>query len=460
MSILLQPLPWQAAALGLRTHVDLIILAGGRGGGKTHCSLMGLTAHCAALQNSAAPLLVRESWSGLSETMQRAFEFSASAFGPRTSYNRSEAVIRLPSGGHIYGMSLHEGEAAYIRWQGRNLSAILAEEAGNLSPSHFAFMRRLESNLRPPLGHKAERIWSANPGGKSHTTLLKNWISKVPPWRIARDHLGLSYVWIPSVYTDNTHIDQPGYKKNLIASVGADANLAEAWLSGKWVNISSAMFPVNPEVHLIEKLHPGYLKGRAKFTVGSDHGGTAPSTAVLIAQLKEPLNFHGKRLPYGSIVVVDETSTIIDPHDLSVGSGLDPRSFADQVHVMLDKWGATKAEVKVDDAKGLKGDSVLEYFQAAGLNASKPDKKSRVEGWDIIRQHLAYTETRKGPPLYFTTEAPFTFETLGNAPRGTLNPRDLDPKWNEDHFLDGLSYGLKEVCGGPRSGSGTVIGAW
>lgn len=453
-------LPWQSLTLQLRGSVDLIILGGGRGGGKTHCALVGLVAHCAELGKHASPLIVRESHSGLSESMLKVYDFAIRAFGRSCSYNKADQTITLPSGGHIHGASLHEGESSYLRWQGRNLTGLWVEEAGNLSAQHFAFMRRLESNLRPPIGFKAERWWTCNPGGKSHTTLLRNWIGKSPPWKAARDHAGLSYVWIPSIYKDNDHIDKKEYRRALTASVGSDQVLADAWLTGTWVSISSAMFPANPEVHLIPAMPPDFLKARARFTCGCDWGTSAPATAILIAQIKEPLFFQGHRLPFGSLIAVDETSTVVSPHDLSIGSGLDPRSFADMVHVMLGKWHCPNADVYVDDAKGLKGDTVVEYFQDADLNVYKPNKKSRVEGWDIIRQHLAFAETRRGPPLYFTTAVPFLFQTLVEAPRGTLNPRDLDPKWNEDHFLDGFSYGMKEVAGGPRSSQGTVIGAW
>jgi len=459
---LLVPMPWQHAALQLRTHVDLIVLAGGRGGGKTHCGLLGLIAHCNLLGEHAAPLVVRESWTGLSETLTKAETFAAAAFGTNgLSYNRSEGVIRLPTGGAIYGASLHDGESSYLRWQGRNLTGIWVEEAGNLSPQHFAFMRRLESNLRPPLGFKAERIWTANPHGKSHHTLYRNYIGKAPPWRMGRSADGLTYVWIPSTYRDNKHIDQPAYARNLLASVGSDHALAAAWGDGRWDQISGAMFPVNPEVHLIDPIPGWMLKRVARFTCGSDWGNSAPATAILLAQLKEPIHYGGGRLPYGSIIAIEETDTAADSNDLSVGLGTDARTFAEQVYAMLQKHGAERCDVVVDDAKGLKGDSVVDYFRSANLNARLPDKRSRVEGWDIVRQYLADAENGSGrPSLYVTTACPHLFETLSEAPRGTLNPRDLDPKWNRDHWCDALAYGMKEVAGGPRSWQGQVIGMW
>lgn len=446
-------------ALSLRTHADLIILAGGRAGGKTTCAHFAIAAHCNELGSAAAVLMVRESFSGLSESMGRAYEMLTAVYGPSTSYNRQEAVIRLPNGARVVGCSLHEGDAAYAAQQGKNYSALIADEVGLLSPQHFLLMRKLESNLRPPLGFKAERIWCANPGGKAHTTLLRNWIGKAPPWKLARDHLGLSFIVIPSVYTDNTTLDHRAYRRNLIASVGADTALASSWLDGSWANIQSAMFPVNPAIHLIEPIPPHYLGRRALYTCGSDWGSASPATAVLIARLREALNWNRMRLPYGSFICLAETDTCVDPNDLSIGSGLDPRTFAEQVREMLGRWGAERCEVKVDEARGLTGDTVTGYFRKAELRASVPDKGSRAEGWDIIRQHLAYAENRKGSPLYFTTEVPNTFRTLCEAPRGVLNPRDVDPKWNEDHHCDALRYAMKEATSGyGYGGNGRVIG--
>jgi len=458
----LTPLPWQEKALALRTHLDLIVLAGGRGGGKTHCAILALLAHCVALGPHAAPLVVREAWAPLGEFLTKIEGIAAIAFGTRgLSYNRAEGVIRLPTGGNIFGASMHEGESSYVRWQGRNLTGIWGEEIGNLSAQHFAFLRRLESNLRPPLGFPVERWWTANPGGKASPLIYRNWISKTPPWRAARDHSGLSYVWIPSVYTDKLHIDGGMYRRNLLASVGSDEALAKAWLDGRWDSLGGLMFPVNPAAHIIRPLPDWMVRRMGKITVGSDWGNGAPATALVAMQCREPINWDGRRIPYGSVIVLEETDTAIDEADLSVGSGLDARSFAEQVRDVAARHGNPRPRVVVDDAKGLQGDSVVSYYRSVGLNASIPNKRSRTEGWDIIRQHLQEAEKEQGRPgLYFTTRCPHTIQTLSEAPRGTLNPRDLDPKWNADHWADALSYLMKEIAGGPRSGQGTVVGAW
>lgn len=458
----LEPLPWQARALQLRTHVDLLIAVGGRSGGKSHCAALACLGHCATLLEHANPVVVREAFAPLGQFMSKLEALCAVAFGTKgLSYNRSEAKITLPTGGIIHGASLHEGESAYVRWQGVNLSGVFAEEVGAYNANHFMLMRKLESNLRPPKGFVAERFWTGNPGGPSSQLLFRNWMSKVPPWTIGRDHTGLTYVWMPSTYRENLHIDRDQYARNLTAAVGSDEALAKAWLDGRWDSIGGLRFTVNPDVHLLRPLPDWMIRRFGRPVAGSDWGSHAPATCVLAIQLTESINWDGRRLPYGSIICVEETDTAIDDHDLSAGSGLDARSFAEQVHAMLERNGALKADVLVDDAKGLKGDSVIDYYRAANIRATMASKKSRVEGWEIIQQHLAEAERDEmRPGLYFTTKCPHLFQTISEAPRGTVNPRDLDPKWNFDHWADALSYLMKEVAGGPKASQKPVVGAW
>lgn len=462
MTNTIMPLPWQAQSLALRTHVDLLIACGGRAGGKSTAATLHLLAHCNDLGPHAAPVVVREAFAPLGEFLTKIHDMAAVAFGTRgLSYNKADATITLPTGGTIYGASLHEGEASYVRWQGRNLTAIFGEELGNFKAHQFALLRRLESNLRPPLGFKAERFFTANPGGVGSSIIFRNWLSKVPPWRAGRDHTGLSYVWMPSIYTDNTHINHADYKRNLLAAVGSDQALLEAWLAGRWDAVGGLMFRMNPEKHIIRPLPRWMLSRVGRFQAAVDWGNGAPAACGLAVQLKESVNWDGHRIPYGSIIMLEETDTAIDEHDLSAGSGLDARSFAEQCRTMFAKYGAEKTPVVVDDAKGLQGDSVVDFFRSCGLRATKPNKRSRIEGWDLIRTWMAEAEKHDGRPgLYFTTLCPHTVQTLSEAPRATLNPRDLDPKWSSDHWADMTAYLMKEIGGGPRTNQGTVIGAW
>lgn len=458
----ISPLPWQAQTLALRTHLDLIILAGGRGGGKSTCARFHLLGHCADLLEHAAPVVVRENFQPLHEFMGETYTMAHAAFGSRgLSYNKSDSVITLPTRGSIYGMSLHDGEAAALRMQGRNLTGCFSEEVGVYKSHQFALMRRLESNLRPPKQFKAERVWTGNPGGVGSSIVYRNWLSKTPPMKAARDHHGLSFAWMPSVYTDNTYLDHRAYKRNLTASVGSDAILAQAWLEGRWGIVGGLMFHLDPEVHIIRPPPAWLLKRSGKFFAASDWGSSSPATFLLGCVLKESINWDGRRLPYGSVIIVEETDTAADENDLTVGTGLDARSFADQCRDVLIKWDAVKCDVIVDDQKGVLGDSVVDYFKSAGLRAEKPDKTSRVEGWDIIRQYLSEAQHQRGVPgLYFTTLCPHLIQTAAEAPRATLNPRDLDPRWNLDHWVDALAYEMKQVAGGPKSAQTPVVGMY
>ena len=56
-------------------------------------------------------------------------------------------------------------------------------------------------------------------------------------------------------------------------------------------------------------------------------------------------------------------------------------------------------------------------------------------------------KTGDGPGLYFTNRCPHLLETLPEAPRGTLRAEDIDPKWDRDHWVDALAYGVRDLWG-------------
>jgi hypothetical protein len=92
------------------------------------------------------------------------------------------------------------------------------------------------------------------------------------------------------------------------------------------------------------------------------------------------------------------------------------------------------------------------------ISAHRPIRKDRVGTWTLIRSMLqAAADGSDRPALWITDRCPHLIETLPEAPRGTLRPEDIDPKWPRDHWLDGLGYGLRELHQ-HRVGHGRTIG--
>jgi hypothetical protein len=129
------------------------------------------------------------------------------------------------------------------------------------------------------------------------------------------------------------------------------------------------------------------------------------------------------------------------------------------IRELCAKFDIRHPHVVMDDARGLQSETVIQLLRENGIAAHKPYKKDRVGQWNLIRQLLSNARTDDGPGLYFTNRCPHLLETLPEAPRGTLRPEDIDPKWPRDHWLDALAYGVRDLWAN-TVGSGRTIGMY
>ncbi len=434
------PTQFQSAVLRFRDHAN-IMNAGGRGSGKSFTLVLDLLDHCRVFGPDATPLVIRESWSGLQQLSDDILELSQSAFG-HAHRNKGAGTIELPNGARITLTNIGD-EASYAKHQGKSYSGLYADEVGNYPPQAFVFLQRVRSNIRVSPGRRPSIHMTANPHGRAHTIIFKQFINKAPPWQPFQDSSGDHWIWTTSDLTDNPHIDQDAYRRQLIAACGSDAALADAWLKGSWNVLGGVMFDAfDPATHIVVPPDAGY-----RWRCGGDWGTAAPATTILMGQLRADTRLpDGRVLRYGSIICLDETDTA-DPNDLSLGNGAPPQMFAEQIKEMCARHGCRRPHVVMDDARGLQSETVIQLLRENGIAAHKPYKKDRVGQWNLVRQLLSNATTGDGPGLYFTNRCPHLLETLPEAPRGTLRPEDIDPKWPRDHWLDALAYGVRDLWG-------------
>ncbi len=454
MSEKIEPTEHQKKVLGFRDVVN-ILSAGGRGSGKTFGLMMGVLAQLEKYPD-ARPLVVRETWLALQEIQRELYELCVQAFG-HASRNQQAGTIEVATGGIITLANISD-EMSYARFQGRSFTGLFADEVGNYTPSGWAFLQRVRSNLRGPVGMRPECHFTANPHGRSHALLVKQFMSKSPPWHPFMHQDGTNWLWTTGNLYDNPNIDADEYIRNLKASTSGDAALAAAWISGTWATLAGAMFSsFNPEVHNI----PKPINARYVFRCGGDWGSAAPAAAILLGQIDNDHRLpDGRIIPYGSVIALAETDTCPDGNNLAVGNGAPPQMFAEQVMDMCNKHAGKKVEIIMDDARGLQSDTVIDLFRLNGLPARKPWKKDRVGQWALINQLLENSITGEGPGLFFVaSECPRICETLPEAPRGQLRAEDIDPKWGVDHWLDALAYGLRDIWG-HRATQGTHVGMY
>lgn len=446
MAKTVEPTTYQKAVLRYRGHCG-IVNAGGRGSGKSFSMLLDLLAHLKEFGHEARPLVLRESWGGLQELQDKALQLCIMAFGPTVSQNKHDGTITVPTGGIVTFACLGD-ESTYSKLQGRSITACYADELGNATPAGFAFTLRCLSNLRVPPGQRPTIHFTMNPHGRAHALCNKTWISKAPAWHPFQDENGLWWVVTAGNLQDNPHIDRLQYVRTLRMSCGNDAALADAWIRGDWSVLSGCLFQFDPATHIVKR--PPYYD--ATYRIGCDWGTASPSTATLLACLKNPVG-HFRQ---GDIIALDETCTCI-PNDLTQGNGAPVQMFAEMVQELAARNNVRRPGVVVDDARGLAGDSVVGAFRSTGLNAWKPFKKNRVAQWIKINSMLHGAKTGEGVALWVTDRCPHLIETIQEAPRGRLRPEDLDPAWSLDHHIDGFAYGIVDLLGNRVTG-GRVIG--
>jgi len=428
------PTRFQSAVLEWRAHCN-ILNAGGRGSGKSFALILDLLAHCHDFGEDARPLVTRESHAGLIELIDTIYELCVAAWGPTVARNKHDGTISLPTGGTINFTNVGD-ETSYAKHQGKSYTALYADEVGNYPPTGYAFLRRIMSNLRCAPGRRTHIHMTANPHGRNHTAIYKEFVTKAPAWHPFTDDAGEFWLWTTSNLEDNPHIDQIDYRRKLSRACGGDKKLEEAWLRGDWSVLGGVMFDAfDPATHLIKA--PPYME--AKYVIGADWGSAAPAVALLIAKLLSPLG----RLRQGDFIILDEVNTA-DPSDLAVGLGHPPAAFAEMIQEMLARQGVKSPCLVIDDARGLTGDTVVNIMRECGLNARKPLRKDRIGTWNLIRQLLHNSKTgAEAAGIWFTDRCRYLLETLPEAPRGSLRAEDIDPKYNKDHALDALGYGLQ-----------------
>jgi hypothetical protein len=445
------PTPFQEAVLRFRNHCN-ILNAGGRGSGKSFSMMLDVLDHLRVLGPIARPLVLREQWQALTELQSELLEMCRGAFG-EARRNKSEGTITIPTGGVITFSNVSD-EDSYAKHQGKSYTGLFADECGNYPTQAWAFVNRIRSNLRAPPGVRVKLHFTANPHGRAHTIVVKNYISKAPPWVPFADPSGDLWIWTTSTLEDNPHIDRDAYRRQLVASTASDEALAKAWIDGDWSVLGGSMFapPFDPRVHIIQD-GLRHSSASMQYRVGGDWGTAAPATAILLGRLRQDVG----RMRYGSIIALDEIDTAL-PDDLSLGTGAPPQVFADMIREMCTRNGLKHPPaVVMDDMRGLQSETVITLLRENQLFAHKPYKKDRVGQWNLIRQLLHNAVNGGGPGLFFTPRCPHLLETLPEAPRGTLRAEDLDPKWNRDHHVDALAYGVRDLWGN-RATSGRHVG--
>jgi hypothetical protein len=445
MSAPISPTPYQATVLTVPETWNLM-LAGGRGGGKSIAALLLVLRHVEKYGELARPLIVRETHKAVQELEEQLDNLFTAAYGKGVRHNRAEHVFRLPNGAAVECGQLDNANA-YKKYQGRSFTLLVNDEFGLLKDKRWVDL--LKSNLRAPEGVPLREVRTANPGGTLHALIHQNFIARAPAWQ-PYEIDGETWVNCPSTLIDNPHLDHADYERRLRAACGNDEELFRAWIHGDWNIARGAFFggSLDEKVHMLPVAWPYPVTKVWRSYLAMDWGSSAPSVTYVCLRAPGDIG----PFPKGSLILLDELATV-DPNDPNQGLGWPPGKLAEAIHEMCGRWGIPPDGVG-DDAYGLE-DTLLNVLQEHGVFLQRP-QKSRIAGWAAMRQLLHNAKIRDGRPgMWISARCKYFWQTVPFVERDPNRPEDVLTT-GPDHAADAARYAVMELP--PRITFGRTIG--
>ena len=265
-----------------------VLMAGGRGGGKSWVLALLLVRDAMRYGKSFNGLLARTDLAGLKKLQLQIEEFInmiPQLAGSR--YLTGQKIFEFSNGARL-SLSYVKDEAAFSKWQGSDLSHIALDELGQVSEPG-PVLRLLSSLRSPDPAVKPRFMATANPGNVGSLWIFENIISRAQPWQPKHCELfNHDVVVAHSTVHDNSFLDVDQYVATLKASANNDPAkiLAEVW--GDWSATPASFFGhslaesrskvpwLGPQITGIKGLHPegsvGRLGLRCAGTISSGAG--------------------------------------------------------------------------------------------------------------------------------------------------------------------------------------------
>jgi hypothetical protein len=324
---------------------------------------------------------------------------------------------------------------------GKNYSLIIADEVGE--HNGMDLVDKLRASLRPPLGIPARMVLIGNPGGRNHAALLKRYVAGVTPWTPTLDaKSGRHFIFCPSTYRDNPHINQAEYVAQLKAACANDPELLKAWLDGSWAVAKGGFFAsciaeARNMTEVWEKIPDGW-----ETYLAHDFGSSAPSCTFVCAKSPGEKGPDGRWYARDSIILVDEWATN-RPDSLTEGMGYTVPTLAEQILDMAKRWKMKRAEGCADDSifarTGSGAGSIAEEFTRGKVYFRSARKADRISGWATMKRLLADAGKPDVPALYISRCCEYFWQTVPFLARDPRRVEDVDSR-GPDHAADAARY--------------------
>ncbi|MGL3805858.1 terminase large subunit domain-containing protein [Paeniglutamicibacter sp. R2-26] len=433
-----------------KSGAEETLFGGAAGGGKSEFLLGALVTMC-LLVPGVQVIAFRRSFPDLKRSLIQKLM-------PRlpkhiAKYNSQDHAWTFANGARLE-MAYLKHENDIYNYQGAEYALIAFDELTQFNEAQYKYLLSraraggevLERMQK--LGLKPTVIATANPGGIGHLWVKARFIDPapvntlftVPPTEDEPDPLTRRF--LPSLMTDNPHLDQDQYRRQLQAM---DPILRKALLEGNWDILEGVRFTAwNKAVHVIKpELLPISHVGHPR-AVGVDYGSTSPFAALWGAKLADDLIVVYRELYRKNLTPLQQAELIRDS-ELP-----DERRPERPIPIALDSacWAKDPTQLVFGTlAKDIPppGSIASYYRDVFGAQVVK-SKKDRIGGWALIDHHLA-VRGDKLPRLLVHDTCVNLIRTLPAMPRAKRNPEDIDTNHPEDHLPDALRYLIQELTG-------------
>jgi hypothetical protein len=456
-----------------------LLLAGGRGGGKSWSIALMILRYCVQYGSKARVLYLRPTNPGLEDFANITRDVFGKAFGAAARFNQTTGKWTLPTNSTVELGHLEAHAAGYATYattyQGRSFGMICVDEYG--AYPNDAVLNLVRSNIRADAGVPKRIVLSSNPGGPGHAHIYRKYITRALPWVPFEDEHGEAWCVAPSTLTDNEFIDQADYARKLASATSGDAELYRAWVSGDWNIARGAFFsgcldekrsliPAWPHDALrgMNSESPSGVVGRHgvrlapplgidpwRFYLSMDFGSAAPCVVYLCAMSPGANGPDGRFYSRGSVLLIDEYTTALRD-DPARGNGFTVPQIADRIKDMCRDWRVPPRGVADDAIWNTTGSgqnighshNLGDEFADCGVYLRPARKGSRLSGWSLMRTMLSDAGAIDKPGLYISERCKYFWETVPTLPRSLRNVEDLDTGAC-DHAADACRYGLGVV---------------
>ena len=422
--------PLATQALWHAATEDEVLLAGGRGGGKTRALVMEGVRLCVHYPGIRV-LVIRRSYPQLRATVVG--ELAKVGFCKRlgAQWNSTELELRFPNGS-LLKCGYIDALADTAQFQGTEWQVIMIDELGLLIPEALPILRETlrSSNAAIPIRYLRA---TANPGGPSHAYVRSHYIDATDDGRkVITDEQGRRTRFIRSSVFDN--VQHVGRKYVAILEGIEDPARRKSMLEGDFNAFFGQVFAeFDPTRHIVGPRKDVHIPAEWRRFAGIDYGFAAP-WAVLWAALDNDGRLWAYREFYErGVSPADQARRILEAEakarETGVTHWIDP-STAARLHA--------------------EAPSVQEMYALAGLGTA-PGDNDRLAGWQAVHSFLAEApicplhaaqrerDEWRGetcPKLHILEgTCPNLVRTLPALPYDPIRVEDVDTK-ADDHIAD------------------------